>query len=91
MVHPGWLETVTIRSIVSIIRISSHRTAAFYCSRQEIMKKWNSIPRGIDVLITSQPALGHGDADYNEEHLGDVDLLGRCKHQFSQNDLFDDR
>ena len=54
------------------------------------MKKWNNIPRGIDVLITCQPPLGktivaqdmltkhlgHGDADYTEEHLGDVDLLG---------------
>ena len=54
------------------------------------MQKWNNIPRGIDVLITCQPPLGktrlrqailtenlgHGDADYTEEHLGDVDLLG---------------
>ncbi|CAF1213988.1 unnamed protein product [Rotaria magnacalcarata] len=55
--------------------VSTNKTAAFYCSRNEIMKKWNRIPRGIDVLITCQPPLGHGDADYIEEHLGDVDLL----------------
>lgn len=74
--------------------VSSDRNATFFCSREKIMSKWNSIPRGIDVLITCQPplgtltfarvslarqrcALGHGDADYAAEHLGDVDLLGR--------------
>ncbi|CAF0935796.1 unnamed protein product [Rotaria sordida] len=56
--------------------VSTNKTAAFYCSRNNIMNKWNHIPRGIDVLITCQPPLGHGDADYIEEHLGDVDLLG---------------
>ncbi|CAF3445960.1 unnamed protein product [Rotaria sp. Silwood1] len=56
--------------------VSINKTAAFYCSRNNIMNKWNHIPRGIDVLITCQPPLGYGDADYIEEHLGDVDLLG---------------
>ena len=40
------------------IRVSANKNATFYSSRQEIMKKWNRIPRGIDVLITCQPPLG---------------------------------
>ncbi|CAF1168449.1 unnamed protein product [Adineta steineri] len=51
--------------------VSTNKNAAFFCPRNEIIKKWNYIPRGIDVLITC-----HGDADYTEDHIGDVDLLG---------------
>jgi hypothetical protein len=46
------------------------------------MNQWNYIPRGIDVLITCQPPLGHGDADYTEEHLGDVDLFGKRRKKY---------
>jgi hypothetical protein len=82
-------------------RVSHDAQAAFYTSRKDIVKKWNNIPRSIDVLITCQPPIGenercieihhvasliegHGDADYNAEHLGDVDLLGKRQVASSQ-------
>lgn len=48
-----------ISSFAHTFRVSATKAAAFYCSRNDIMKKWNHIPRGIDVLITCQPPLGN--------------------------------
>jgi len=59
-----WLEKLFFYLLIKLfffylsIRVSTNKTAAFYCSRNKIMKKWNSIPRGIDILITCQPPLG---------------------------------
>ena len=45
-----------------------------------LLDKWNQIPRGIDILLTHTPPLGHGDKGENGLHVGDVELLNSiCK------------
>ena len=41
----------------------------------EIRAKWDSIPGGIDVLVTHGPPAGHGDRTDRGEDVGCVDLL----------------
>ncbi|CAF0929923.1 unnamed protein product [Didymodactylos carnosus] len=56
--------------------VSAVENAAFHCPRSKIMDKWNQIPRGIDILISHMPPLGHGDFNFSSGHIGDVDLFG---------------
>ncbi|KAK7065818.1 Metallophosphoesterase mpped2 [Halocaridina rubra] len=40
-----------------------------------IRKKWDRIPKKVDVLMTHGPPLGRGDRSWRKEHCGCVDLL----------------
>jgi len=49
---------------------------AFNLNRgEELRKKWELIPEGIDILITHGPPLGHGDLCYDDRSVGCEDLL----------------
>lgn len=55
---------------------------AFNCKRgEDIMKKWNKIPEGIDVLVTHGPPLGRGDICVSERHEGCADLLSTIQQR----------
>lgn len=46
------------------------------CERgEDILKKWNSIPNGVDILVTHGPPAGHGDIVKSGIHVGCVELL----------------
>lgn len=42
---------------------------------EEIRRKWEMIPEGIDILVTHGPPLGHGDQVFHGERVGCHDLL----------------
>jgi hypothetical protein len=48
---------------------------AFMKSRAELAEMYASIPSGIDILVSHQPPLGHGDA-YDDAATGEVVHLG---------------
>ncbi|KAH7819519.1 putative metallophosphoesterase domain-containing protein 1 [Monocercomonoides exilis] len=49
---------------------------AFNLARgEECKKKWETVPAGIDILITHGPPMGRGDTIPSGTHEGDVDLL----------------
>jgi Icc-related predicted phosphoesterase len=52
---------------------------------EELKRKWDQIPDGVDILVTHGPAYGVGDLLLSGEHVGCVDLLGaieRVKPRF---------
>jgi Icc-related predicted phosphoesterase len=41
----------------------------------DIRQKWDLIPKGIDILVTHGPPLGHGDMTSRGDQVGCQDLL----------------
>uniref|UniRef100_A0A914DN30 Calcineurin-like phosphoesterase domain-containing protein n=1 Tax=Acrobeloides nanus TaxID=290746 RepID=A0A914DN30_9BILA len=53
----------------------------YFKPRNQILKKWNLIPEGVDILLTHTPPLGHGDFWKGQCRYGDVDLLNTIEHR----------
>ncbi|KAJ8307239.1 hypothetical protein KUTeg_015323 [Tegillarca granosa] len=52
---------------------------------EEILKKWNKIPEGIDILMTHGPPVGYGDVTSGGNHVGCVELLNTVQKRVVPN------
>ncbi|ESO91938.1 hypothetical protein LOTGIDRAFT_121596 [Lottia gigantea] len=58
------------------------KCVAFSVNRGEaLLKKWNSIPDNVDILMTHTPPLGYGDKTHSGHHVGCVDLLNTIQRR----------
>jgi Icc-related predicted phosphoesterase len=72
--------------VINDIRIWGSPWQPHFCSwafnlprGEELKKKWDLIPEGIDILITHGPPLGQGDLCYDARRVGCEDLLDRIR------------